>query len=394
MSTPRTDTDDLPVDAFIWHVVQVAFRSLDQVNGSNPPEITLRILKIGEEYGEAVQAWIGVTGANPRKGITHTRAQVADELGDIAITALVAASSLGFDPRQVLAGTAATAAARSGDPASVPGDAGLPRPDGAPDDGAPADQGAGVEAFIWARASAGFRAADATTGSEQDEITLRLLRIAEEYGRAAKAWLGVTGPERRNGVPHTRQQVADQLGDVAFGALVAAATMGFDPRQVLVGTAGKVAARFGIPAPPAAAGLAPPERLTPPAGGEPAGPGLSGGAMAGDLFTTLVQVAGAQTRRFPKHNGPFARVTRLTEETGEVAQQVNHAEDTGIKTEKYGPFDPAKLAAEIADVLLAATGIAVHYDIADQVRADIEARHARYRDQGFIPAPSTPSEGR
>lgn len=32
----------------------------------------IRIGKIGEEFGEAIEALIGATGVNPRKGTTHT----------------------------------------------------------------------------------------------------------------------------------------------------------------------------------------------------------------------------------------------------------------------------------------------------------------------------------
>lgn len=56
------------------------------------PEQTpeLRILKIGEEYGEVVQALIGMKSANKRKGKTHTEIDVAIELADVAITSIVA----------------------------------------------------------------------------------------------------------------------------------------------------------------------------------------------------------------------------------------------------------------------------------------------------------------
>lgn len=49
-----------------------------------------RISKVAEELGEAIAAFIGVTGQNPRKGITHTPDQVVEELADVALTALVA----------------------------------------------------------------------------------------------------------------------------------------------------------------------------------------------------------------------------------------------------------------------------------------------------------------
>ncbi len=76
---------------------------LDGHNGRAEHQITLRILKVSEEAGEAAAAWIGVLGNNPRKGRTHCREQVAAELADVAITALVAIESLGFDASQTLA---------------------------------------------------------------------------------------------------------------------------------------------------------------------------------------------------------------------------------------------------------------------------------------------------
>jgi NTP pyrophosphatase (non-canonical NTP hydrolase) len=72
--------------AGIWDAVSLARAWLDEHNGTAPPEIGLRVLKIVEEAGEAAAAWIGVMGNNPRKGITHSRQDVADELGDVAFT--------------------------------------------------------------------------------------------------------------------------------------------------------------------------------------------------------------------------------------------------------------------------------------------------------------------
>ncbi|OLT18575.1 hypothetical protein BJF79_48105 [Actinomadura sp. CNU-125] len=62
------------------------------------------ILKIAEEYGEAVQAYIGVTGQNPRKGVHGTRDDVRDELADVIITAGIALVALtGDDPERARA---------------------------------------------------------------------------------------------------------------------------------------------------------------------------------------------------------------------------------------------------------------------------------------------------
>jgi phosphoribosyl-ATP pyrophosphohydrolase len=49
-----------------------------------------RLLKVQEEAGEVAQAVIGSAGANKRKGYTHRDEDVAKELADVVITAMVA----------------------------------------------------------------------------------------------------------------------------------------------------------------------------------------------------------------------------------------------------------------------------------------------------------------
>lgn len=49
-----------------------------------------RLVKLSEEVGEVSQAFIGYVGANKRKGYTHTEEDVAKELADVVITAMVA----------------------------------------------------------------------------------------------------------------------------------------------------------------------------------------------------------------------------------------------------------------------------------------------------------------
>lgn len=58
----------------------------------------LRLLKLSEEIGEVAQAIIGVTGANKRKGFTHEDSDVAKELGDVIITAMVALEDYVIEP--------------------------------------------------------------------------------------------------------------------------------------------------------------------------------------------------------------------------------------------------------------------------------------------------------
>lgn len=63
---------------------------LDETNGHRDPEAVTwgRVAKIGEEFGEVVEALIGATGQNPRKGKTHSLGDVREELLDVAVTAL------------------------------------------------------------------------------------------------------------------------------------------------------------------------------------------------------------------------------------------------------------------------------------------------------------------
>ena len=92
--------------------VRAAVEWLDDANGRDPANLTFRILKVVEEAGEAASAWIGATGNNPRKGVTHTPADVAAELADVAFTALVAIESLGLDHQAELSACAAKVSAR------------------------------------------------------------------------------------------------------------------------------------------------------------------------------------------------------------------------------------------------------------------------------------------
>jgi hypothetical protein len=63
---------------------------IDAGNAHRDPEAVTwgRLAKIAEENGEVIQAYIGATGQNPRKGITCSLEAVLEELLDVAITAL------------------------------------------------------------------------------------------------------------------------------------------------------------------------------------------------------------------------------------------------------------------------------------------------------------------
>jgi hypothetical protein len=69
---------------------------IDDSNHDRDPEAVTwgRLAKVSEECGEVIAAFIGATGQNPRKGITHTGEDVVEELLDVALTALCAVEHL------------------------------------------------------------------------------------------------------------------------------------------------------------------------------------------------------------------------------------------------------------------------------------------------------------
>jgi NTP pyrophosphatase (non-canonical NTP hydrolase) len=56
--------------------------------------IEIRLLKLTEEVGEAVEAFIGMHGLNSRKGVCRSRDDLLAELADVIITAAVAMSGI------------------------------------------------------------------------------------------------------------------------------------------------------------------------------------------------------------------------------------------------------------------------------------------------------------
>lgn len=91
-------TTETPPTTDPWPILADLAAWLDRINGRSHDETTMRLFKVVEEAGEVAAAWGGVTGQNPRKGITHTLDDVADELCDVAVTALVALYSVTTDP--------------------------------------------------------------------------------------------------------------------------------------------------------------------------------------------------------------------------------------------------------------------------------------------------------
>ena len=98
----------------------------------------------------------------------------------------------------------------------------------------------------------------------------------------------------------------------------------------------------------------------------------------------LLDVSAGLAHRFPDHNGPFEIMTRLLEECGELAAQINHFEERGVKRQKHGAPDKTHLAKEVQDVMRAALQVALYYQIEDELQASIDQAYERMRGEGLI----------
>ncbi|MEU0406765.1 MazG-like family protein [Streptomyces griseorubiginosus] len=107
------------MSATLWPVVGRITTTLDAANGDGEHERAMRLIKVVEEAGEASAAYIGMTVQNPRKGITHTPADVADELCDVIIAAAVALHAFSDAPPAALTAKLDAAARRLTAPAQT-----------------------------------------------------------------------------------------------------------------------------------------------------------------------------------------------------------------------------------------------------------------------------------
>ncbi len=95
-------------------------------------------------------------------------------------------------------------------------------------------------------------------------------------------------------------------------------------------------------------------------------------------------VAQGLTKAFPEGNDPFQIITRLAEECGELAKEVNHWENTGIKRQKYGEPSKASLAKEVKNVITCALQIAAYYGAESELEQTVVSSYRDLKAKGFI----------
>lgn len=100
---------------------------------------------------------------------------------------------------------------------------------------------------------------DASNPAGPHEDSMRVLKLLEEAGEAATAYLGIVGQNPRKGVTHTLGDLLDELADVALTALSAMQHFTQDEtavRRVLLAKIDRIIARADIPTRPDVPALA------------------------------------------------------------------------------------------------------------------------------------------
>lgn len=96
----------------------------------------------------------------------------------------------------------------------------------------------------------------------------------------------------------------------------------------------------------------------------------------------LYELARSYTARFPNGNEPYQIMTRILEECGEVASEVNHFENSGIKSLKYGEPSKEHMADEIKQAINALVQLAIYYEVTDELEAAIDRSIEEIKREG------------
>lgn len=76
--------------------------------------------------------------------------------------------------------------------------------------------------------------------------------------------------------------------------------------------------------------------------------------------------------------------TRLLEECGEIASEINLWEASGIKRQKHGDPKKEDIANEIRQAMVELVKIARYYHVEDELEASIQTSLERSKEEGLI----------
>ncbi len=96
------------------------------------------------------------------------------------------------------------------------------------------------------------------------------------------------------------------------------------------------------------------------------------------------KMAEASNKRFPSGVEPYQMATRLLEECGEVAAEINLWEDSGLKRQKHGAPKKENIANEIRQAMVELVKIAKYYHVEQELEESIEESLKRSRSELLI----------
>ncbi len=96
------------------------------------------------------------------------------------------------------------------------------------------------------------------------------------------------------------------------------------------------------------------------------------------------KMAEASNKRFPNGVEPYQMATRLLEECGEAAAEINLWEDSGLKRQKHGAPKKENIANEIRQAMVELVKIAKYYHVEQELEESIEESLKRSRSELLI----------
>jgi len=96
-----------------------------------------------------------------------------------------------------------------------------------------------------------------------------------------------------------------------------------------------------------------------------------------DRLDRLYRIASHYAARFPENATALGYLSRLTEELGEIAVEVQRLEGAPAKLAKHGPGTLRDLASEVEDLLHTALGLVRHYQAEAEFDAVLDEQYRR-----------------
>jgi|GEM_PF-2030304 len=91
-----------------------------------------------------------------------------------------------------------------------------------------------------------------------------------------------------------------------------------------------------------------------------------------DKLDKIYRICELLNQRFGEETA-FETMTRLAEEVGELAAEVNHFEGKGVKAKKHGAPSKEKLVLEAQDVIRAVLHLVQKYDAKEEFAALLDS---------------------